>query len=62
MANDDDWLEDVRRWYYGGSPPATDGEHNAAAGHSAIGYEAAQPAVQARHWPDAPQPKIDKPA
>lgn len=61
MANDDDWLEDVRRWYYGGNPPAAEAD-NTAAGHSAIGYEAAQPAVQARHWPDAPLPTIDKPA
>ena len=59
MANNDDWLEDVRRWYYGGSPPAA--EVDSAAGHDAVGYEAAQPAVQARHWPDAPQPKVDKP-
>jgi hypothetical protein len=55
MANDDEWLEDVRRWYFGGSPPATDADT------AAIGYEAAQPAVQARHWPDPPQPLADKP-
>jgi hypothetical protein len=54
MANDD-WVEDVRRWYFGGSPPAADGETDAdAAGQTALGYEAAHPALQARHWPDAP--------
>ena len=55
MANDEEWVEDVRRWYLAG---ARSGEAAAAAGDPgdeiALGYEAADPALQARHWPDAP--------
>lgn len=57
--SDADWVEDVRRWYFSarhamsveagatstGAPP--DGE-------DALGYEAADPVLQAPHWPDAP--------
>ncbi|MEP6738904.1 MAG: hypothetical protein ABJA61_00910 [Caldimonas sp.] len=56
MTNDADWVEDVKRWVAGtaaagvGSSascdPADDG--------IALGYEAAHPALQARHWPDLP--------
>ena len=60
MASDAEWVEDVRRWYFAGKrgaeavvapqvtgdPPAHDAD--------ALGYEAADPALQARHWPDAP--------
>ncbi len=60
MANDSDWVEDVRRWYYGGSEP-TDGalvvRNESTAEPDVIGYEAAHPALQARHWPDAPVPQ-----
>ena len=58
MANDE-WVEDVRRWYYGGTQPAADrdAELSAQGGDTAaLGYEAAHPALQARHWPDAPLP------
>lgn len=52
MASDADWVEDVRRWYFAGrqeaAPAPSVGETEA------IGYEAAHPALQARHWPDAP--------
>lgn len=60
MANDADWVEDVRRWYYGGNPPAAEGDADPG-GASAVdlGYEAAHPALQARHWPDAPVPRND---
>lgn len=54
MTNDE-WVEDVRRWYYAGVQSARDAS---VAGEStdlmALGYEAAHPALQARHWPDAP--------
>ena len=53
MANDEQWVEDVKRWYCAGGATAAsetgDGDEEVA-----IGYEAAQPALQARHWPDAP--------
>jgi hypothetical protein len=54
MANDAEWVEDVRRWYLSGASAgpasATDSGDDAVA----LGYEAADPALQARHWPDAP--------
>jgi hypothetical protein len=54
MANDD-WVEDVRRWYFGGNPPATEPESDISASPTAeLGYETAHPSLQARHWPDAP--------
>ena len=56
MANDD-WVEDVRRWYYGGNAPAADVQSDAQANANdpaELGYEAAHPALQAHHWPDAP--------
>jgi hypothetical protein len=53
MANDEDWVEDVKRWYFAGIRPGA-----SAAGDPvdevALGYEAADPALQARYWPDAP--------
>jgi hypothetical protein len=52
MANDEDWVEDVKRWYLAGSRPAESADD--AGDDIALGYEAAQPALQARHWPDAP--------
>lgn len=52
MANDVDWVADVRRWYFSGerAPVAAPAEDHSPE----IGYEAAHPALQARHWPDAP--------
>jgi len=54
MASDADWLEDVRRWALGEPPAARPAPvaDEAAAGDE-LGYEAAHPALQARHWPDA---------
>ena len=52
MANDADWVEDVRRWYLSGASAAAstaDGNDDPVA----LGYEAAHPALQARNWPDA---------
>jgi hypothetical protein len=55
MANDDAWVEDVRRWALGGaSDGAALGDAADASDDIALGYEAAHPALQARHWPDAP--------
>lgn len=53
MANDADWLADVRRWYLLSQQPAA----TAAPDDNMpeIGYEAAHPALQSQHWPDAPR-------
>jgi len=53
MANDADWVADVRRWYFSSQQaavmaPADDDS-------AEIGYEAAHPALQSHHWPDAPR-------
>ncbi len=61
MAINDDWLEDVRRWYYGGNPPAAEAEADGTAPPADLGYEAAHPALQARHWPDAPVARTEQP-
>jgi len=59
MANDADWVEDVRRWCLAGSPsarnmPAAPPAEPESTDFSALGYEAAHPALQARNWPEAP--------
>jgi hypothetical protein len=59
--SDADWVEDVRRWYFSGrgaSPATGSGATDGAAppavdADDALGYEAADPALQARNWPDA---------
>ena len=53
MANDADWVADVKRWYFANAEvkPASASDD---AEIETIGYEAAHPALQARHWPDAP--------
>ncbi len=52
MTNDADWVEDVKRWCRtAAAAEAADGESTDL---MALGYEAADPALQARHWPDAP--------
>jgi hypothetical protein len=54
MASDAGWVEDVKRWTFARlrTPepvaPAVDGGDEIA-----LGYEAAQPALQACHWPEA---------
>lgn len=55
MADDTDWVEDVKRWYRAGVQSAllAEGSTGDTAESVAIGYEAAHPALQARHWPDA---------
>ena len=53
--NDTDWVEDVKRWYLAGAEAARSADIDSGESESAfIGYEAAHPALQARHWPDAP--------
>jgi hypothetical protein len=57
MASDADWLEDVRRWALGEprphAPAAEPSELQPPGLPDDLGYEAAHPALQARHWPDA---------
>ena len=50
MAIDEEWVEDVRRWVRAAHQPAP----GDPADDIALGVEAAQPALQALHWPDAP--------
>lgn len=56
MANDEEWVEDVKRWYLAGTRNSADAAvaSGEAVDEMALGYEAADPALQARHWPDAP--------
>ncbi len=54
MANDAEWVEDVKRWYFAGAASAPNENASGADEEVALGYEAAHPALQARHWPDAP--------
>ena len=54
MANDSEWVEDVKRWYLAGSRAPGVGDASDGSDDMALGYEAAHPALQARHWPDAP--------
>jgi hypothetical protein len=52
--SDADWVEDVKRWYLAGAESARSADTAAESESAFIGYEAAHPALQARHWPDAP--------
>lgn len=54
MTNDAEWVEDVRRWYYSSVRPSGGEVGGESTDLMALGYEAAHPALQARHWPDAP--------
>ena len=56
MANDEEWVADVKRWCLAGSAPAAGAAlgPDDAGDEIALGYEAADPALQAHHWPDAP--------
>jgi hypothetical protein len=61
MANDEEWVADVKRWGLAGSRSgagallgADDASADDAGDEIALGYEAADPALQAHHWPDAP--------
>ena len=54
MANDADWVADVRRWYFSSQASESTANPHDAAESLDLGYEAAHPALQSRHWPDAP--------
>jgi len=56
MANDEEWVADVKRWYLAGTRTRASASTlpDEAGDDVALGYEAADPALQARHWPDAP--------
>ena len=58
MAGDAEWVEDVRRWYFAGQRNGLSSDRaqhpDGAADADALGYEAADPSLQSRHWPDAP--------
>ena len=62
MANDGDWVEDVKRWYLGGARSVAVGAAEAPQSDYGVdlGYEAAHPSLQARHWPDAPAFTTDR--
>jgi hypothetical protein len=52
MASDTAWVEDVKRWVLAGCS-ARDGLAEPPDDGIVLGYEAAQPALQALNWPDA---------
>ena len=63
MADDSEWVQDVRRWVSAGArsgcaAPSTVGETDDG---DVVGYEAAHPALQAAHWPDAAGPEAREP-
>ncbi len=55
MANEQEWVDDVKRWYFGGHPPAgelaPDGSERGD--ELAVGYEASWPGLPGSRWPDA---------
>lgn len=54
MANEQDWLDDVKRWYFGGHPPVGEALDGAAGGDAlAVGYEADSHESAGSLWPDA---------
>ena len=54
MANDAEWIEEVKRWVLAGERARSRSEGTDVADEIALGYEAAEPSLLARHWPDAP--------
>ena len=56
MANDEEWVADVKRWCLAVSRSGAGALLGAddAGDEIALGCEAADPALQAHHWPDAP--------
>jgi len=57
MDKDSDWVADVRRWYLdsqaGTAAPTSAASNDTDAELDAVGYEAANPVLQAQHWPGA---------
>ena len=56
MANESHWAEDIARWRDGSAPQRLTAGDAAEFDMTdfALGCEAAQPSLQARHWPDLP--------
>ena len=54
MANDEEWVADVKRWFLPAPAPAPVGHSDDPGDDIALGYEAADPALQAHHWPTPP--------
>jgi hypothetical protein len=59
MNNESDWVADVRRWCLAGaqaklaaSTPSAGATPGSVSDLDDVGYEAAHPALQSRHWPD----------
>jgi hypothetical protein len=50
MANDADWVADVRRWYFSTAQKPPVGAVRDESELDSLGYEAAHPALEARHW------------
>jgi hypothetical protein len=60
MEHESDWVADVRRWCLTGTQARAaaqqaPNESGHEADNAALGYEAAHPALQSCHWPDAPR-------
>ena len=53
MANDADWVSEVKRWYYASVQSAVPVAVPPETEPAALGYEAAHPALEARRWPDS---------
>ena len=53
MANDADWVADVRRWYLASQRPARSQYEEPDS--SELGHEAADPPLQSENWPDVPR-------
>jgi hypothetical protein len=53
MADDSDWVADVRRWVLANAavPERVTTAASDGAPDEAIGYEAANPVLQSLHWP-----------
>jgi hypothetical protein len=54
MADDAEWVEDVKRWVLAGDRSRAKQNTGESADEIALGYEAAEPSLLAHHWPDAP--------
>ena len=68
MEHESDWVADVRRWCLAGAHAKSAGPASTSASDAgdetysgALGYEAAHPALQSRHWPDAPREETGEP-
>ena len=54
MANDADWVAQVRRWVHAQANPAGPAQP-APTEPAELGYEAAHPSLQSRDWVAAPR-------